>query len=229
MLTYVLCRIFLVVAFVLVLVNLRVIFGVLDDQSALPFRVVAGFDSGYEVRHYASSVAAWAPTETPDATDPAPHRYSAVGPAVSALWQYVGLLSPTPANSRREKIQLVWPMAQNATAVWLFMPAQFARLAALPTPSDRAVRLAEWGDRYEAVLEFTGTVSEEMVDERLTRLKGFLESDGIEADERAGSSVGFVATYNTWLTLPSFRTNEVHVPVAWEEGEAWDATREIIQ
>eukprot|EP01068_Selenidium_serpulae_P019828 Selendium_serpulae@DN7324_c0_g1_i1.p2 len=218
MLTYVLCRIFLVAAFVLVLVNLRVIFGVLDDQSTLPFRVVAGFDSGYEVRHYAESVAASAATETPDAADPAPHRYSATGPALTALWQYVGLFSPTPANSRREKIELIWPMAQNASDVWLFMPAKFEGLSALPTPINSAVRLVEWGERHEAVLVFSGTASEDAVEQRVTRLKGFLESDGIQyVDEGAGRSIGFVATYNTWLTLPRFRTNEVHVSVVWEE------------
>ncbi|TKY63399.1 Heme-binding protein [Spatholobus suberectus] len=88
------------------------------------------------------------------------------------------------------------------------LPAVYGKAEEAPRPTDERVAIREEGERKYGVVRFGGVVSEEVVREKVEKLRASLEKDGFKV-------VGdyLLARYNPPWTIPAFRTNEVMVPV----------------
>ncbi|XP_057458768.1 heme-binding-like protein At3g10130, chloroplastic [Lotus japonicus] len=89
------------------------------------------------------------------------------------------------------------------------LPSCYEKAEEAPKPTDERVVIREEGERKFGVVKFGGVASEEVVKEKVKKLRGCLERDGFKV-------VGefLLARYNPPWTIPMFRTNEVMIPVA---------------
>ncbi len=116
------------------------------------------------------------------------------------------------ASSGGERIAMTAPVVQSkaGSGGWVirfFMPAKWT-LDTLPTPDDEAVKLVTVPERLFAVLRFTGDRGPGAVAAKTSSLLDALSNSGYSPD---GDPAAWF--YDPPWTLPSFRRNEVAVPV----------------
>ncbi|XP_014515896.1 heme-binding-like protein At3g10130, chloroplastic [Vigna radiata var. radiata] len=185
--------------------------------------------SEYEIRKYAPCVVA-------EVTyDPSQFKENKDG-GFMVLANYIGALGK-PQNTKPEKIAMTAPVitmdsggggekiAMTAPVVTkdgggedgkknkivtmqFILPALYGKAEEAPKPTDERVVIREEGERKYGVVKFGGVASEEVVKEKVEKLKVSLETDGFKV-------VGdyLLARYNPPWTIPMFRTNEVMIPV----------------
>lgn len=173
----------------------------------------------YEIRKYAPSVAA-------EVTyDPSQFKGNRDG-GFMILANYIGALG-NPQNTKPEKIAMTAPVITKDSAekiamtapvvtnernkmvtMQFILPASYGKVEDAPKPIDERVVIREEGERKYGVVKFGGVASDEVVKEKVEKLKLSLEKDGFKV-------VGefLLGRYNPPWTIPMFRTNEVMIPV----------------
>ncbi|KAM1271858.1 hypothetical protein ACFX2I_032733 [Malus domestica] len=177
----------------------------------------------YEIRQYAPSVVA---QFTYDASDLKGNKDG----GFTVLANYIGALG-NPQNTKPEKIAMTAPVitktqnpesekiAMTAPVVTreekgkrmvtmeFLLPAKYGKAEDAPKPVDERVVIREEGERKYGVVGFAGVATEEVVAEKVEKLKESLEKDGYKI---IGDYI--LARYNPPWTLPPFRTNEATPP-----------------
>ncbi|XP_020215778.2 heme-binding-like protein At3g10130, chloroplastic [Cajanus cajan] len=198
------------------------IFGKISVET--PKYEVIKSTSEYEIRKYAPSVVA-------EVTyDPSQFKGNKDG-GFTVLANYIGALG-NPQNTKPEKIAMTAPVitkdsgekiAMTAPVVTkddgeegkdkrvtmqFILPSVYRKAEAAPKPTDERVVIREEGERKYGVVKFGGVASEEVVREKVEKLRMSLEKDGFKV-------VGdfLLARYNPPWTIPALRTNEVMIPV----------------
>ncbi|CAN1853503.1 Heme-binding-like protein At3g10130, chloroplastic [Linum perenne] len=131
----------------------------------------------------------------------------------SVLAKYIGVFG-NPQNAKPEKIAMTAPVITKTTesekiAMTVPVVTKVSKVEEAPSPVDERVVIREVGERKYGVVTFSGVASDDVVEKKLERLKESLVRDGYKI---VGEHL--LARYNPpWITLPSFRTNEVMIPV----------------
>ncbi|KAB1214638.1 hypothetical protein CJ030_MR2G000922 [Morella rubra] len=178
----------------------------------------------YEIRKYPPSVAAEITYE------PSEFKGDRDG-GFTVLVNYIGLLG-NPQNTKPEKIAMTAPVitktpekiAMTAPVVTkaggegeegkklvnmqFLLPAKYRNAEEAPRPVDDRVVIREEGERKYGVVKFGGGAAEEVVKKKVDSLKKSLERDGYKV-----TGEFLLARYNPTWSLPTFRTNEVMIPV----------------
>lgn len=180
----------------------------------------------YEIRKYVPSVLAQV------TYNPSQFKGNKDG-GFTLLANYIGVLG-NPQNTKPEKIDMTAPVitktpestsekiAMTAPVVTkseggeelkmvtmqFLLPAKFEKAEEAPKPVDERVTITEEGERKYGVVKFGGVAKDEVVEEKVEKLKNSLERDGYKV-------IGdfLLARYNPPWTLPPFRTNEVMIPI----------------
>ncbi|TXG58737.1 hypothetical protein EZV62_016566 [Acer yangbiense] len=181
----------------------------------------------YEIRKYPPSVIA-------EVTyDPSQFKGDKDG-GFSVLANYIGAFG-NPQNTKPEKIAMTAPVITKSSSesgsekiamtapvvtkgsgegekkivtMQFLLPAKYVKVEEAPKPVDERVVIREEGERKYGMVKFSGVATEEVVEEKVDKLKKSLERDGFRV-------VGefLLARYNPPWTLPPFRTNEIMIPV----------------
>ena len=93
--------------------------------------------------------------------------------------------------------------AQTAWVVQFNMPMQYT-LATLPKPKDSRITIKEVPGNKVATIRFSGFAGDEKMMENEAKLRAYLSHQGIETKGKA-----IYALYDSPLTLPMFRRNEI--------------------
>ncbi|KAI3667056.1 hypothetical protein L6452_42098 [Arctium lappa] len=121
----------------------------------------------------------------------------------------------SPVLTKPEKIDMTSPVVTKGDGggvmtMQFTLPEKYKKAEEAPKPVDERVVIREEGDRKYGVMTFSGVASEGVVAKKVEKLKKDLEGDGFKI---SGEYV--LGRYNPpWITLPTFRTNEVLIPVA---------------
>ncbi|KAK7286864.1 hypothetical protein RJT34_22184 [Clitoria ternatea] len=204
--------------------QMGMVFGKISVETA-KYEVIKS-TSEYEIRKYAPSVVA------EFTYDPSQFKGNKDG-GFTVLANYIGALG-NPQNTKPEKIAMTAPVitkddssggseekiAMTAPVVTkddegnkrvtmqFVLPAKYEKAEEAPKPLDERVVIREEGEKKYGVVRFGGVASEDVVREKVEKLRVSLERDGFKV-------VGdfLLARYNPPFTIPAFRTNEVMIPV----------------
>ncbi|KAL5973530.1 hypothetical protein ACLOJK_030181 [Asimina triloba] len=176
----------------------------------------------YEIRKYSPSVVAQV------SYYPSQLRGNPDG-GFSILANYIGALG-RPHNKKPEKIAMTAPVItlqtekiattapvitteggggeERTVTMQFVLPAKYRRAEDAPAPTDERVVVREEQERKYGVVRFSGVATDEVVKEKVGKLRGSLERDGHRI---AGEYL--LARYNPPWTLPHFRTNEIMLPI----------------
>lgn len=184
----------------------------------------------YEIRKYSPTIVAQV------TYDPAQLGGNRDG-GFSILANYIGALGQ-PQNKKPEKIAMTAPVitqspesaaekiAMTAPVIMesasvaekgdeammvtmqFVLPAKYNKVEEAPVPVDKRVVIREEVEKRYGVVRFSGVATDEVVENRVEKLKKSLERDGYKV-------VGqfLLARYNPPWTLPAFRTNEIMIPI----------------
>ena len=179
------------------------VFGIRGPLEQPPYRVVANYAHGVEVRAYGPL----AVVETDSA--------GSEGDAFRRLFTYI-----TGANATGATIKMTAPVAQTGGERFGGQPApggtmamQFVLPKALasdpPAPTDPSVRLATVPARTLAAIRFPGSFSRRNLDAHLETLRRVLAEAG-----RKPEGAPIFLGYDPPFTIPFLRRNEVALAVA---------------
>jgi hypothetical protein len=166
-----------------------------------------------EVRDYAAMIVA--------ETDVAGARYDAVREGFRTIADYifgnniasakVPMTAPVTQQAS-ERVAMTAPVIQQADGqVWqvrFVMPASYT-MQTLPIPNSPAVRLREIIGKRFAVIRFSGTAGEDILQHRTQELREFVGAKNLNC-----LSAPTYAFYNPPWTLPFLRRNEVMIEIA---------------
>ena len=128
----------------------------------------------------------------------------------NTLAQKVPMTAPVIQQSS-EKIAMTAPVIQQGSGqewqIRFVMPANYT-METLPKPNNNAVKLHEIVEKRFAVIEFSGTPSEENLSSHTSQLNEFISSKNLKP-----LSTPSFAFYNPPWTLPFLRRNEVMVEI----------------
>lgn len=200
--------------------NMGMVFGKICVET--PKYQVLKSTADYEIRQYPPSVIAQV------TYDPSVFKGDKDG-GFSVLANYIGAFGK-PQNTKPEKIAMTAPViTQQSTAekiamtapvvtkeagdaktvtMQFLLPAKYQKAEEAPKPVDERVVIREEGGRKYGVVTFGGSASEQVVEDRVEKLKRALEKDGFKI-----TGEYLLARFNPPWTLPAFRTNEVMIPV----------------
>jgi hypothetical protein len=103
------------------------------------------------------------------------------------------------------------PVIQQKTQqVWLmeFVLPQNYTVSSAPRPLDSAVLIKDIPSKKVAVIKYTGSLSEQGIEEKSEELKYWLFKNGFKPISTSRS-----AAYDPPWTLPFLRRNEVHIDI----------------
>ncbi|GJW58390.1 heme-binding-like protein, chloroplastic [Tanacetum coccineum] len=126
------------------------------------------------------------------------------------------MTSPVITKSSSEKIDMTSPVittqdhasGDNKVTMQFILPEKYKKAEEAPKPVDERVVIKEDGGRKYGVVKFSGIATNDVVSQKVEKLKKDLERDGVKI---VGEYV--LARYNPPWTLPPFRTNEIMIPV----------------
>ena len=128
----------------------------------------------------------------------------------NTVQQVISMTAPVQ-QKENQKIAMTAPVQQQSTGKsWrmsFVMPSKY-RLDSLPVPNNNRVRLKEILTKKFAVIEFSGTNSNENVTEHENQLMNYIEGNNLKI---TGSPK--YAFYNAPWTLPFMRRNEVMIEI----------------
>ncbi|KAL6574639.1 hypothetical protein OROMI_011924 [Orobanche minor] len=175
----------------------------------------------YEIREYSPSVIAEVTYD--------PVRFNSdKDRGFRILANYIGAFGK-PQNTKPEKIAMTAPVITKTApsekidmtapevtrsgsgelvTMGFILPSRYVKAEDAPRPVDEKVVIREEGVRKYGVVRFSGVAREEVVAEKVAKLRECLEGDGYSV---TGDFV--LARYNPPWTLPPLRTNEVMIPV----------------
>lgn len=179
---------------------------------------------GYEVRRYGKQLRCEVQTPSEEFTTSVGFRALAnyifggnVSKENAQGSEKIAMTSPV-VTSPSTKIAMTSPVVTTpsttgATFMSFILPSKFTDLNQLPTPHDSSVRLIEVPEKTYAVSVFSGSPSEDQVQQEKEKLLSFLEKDEIKV--RMGEAVQY-CRYNPPWTISFFRTNEIMIPIEYE-------------
>ena len=140
-------------------------------------------------------------------------KIAMTAPVITTAGEEIAMTAPV-ITTAGEKIAMTAPVVTGggggaAVMMRFVLPSKYGTAEEAPKPVDERVGIKEEGERVYAVVKFSGVATESVVQEKVRRLRESLERDG-----RAVTGPHLLARYNPPWTLPSFRTNEVLLPVA---------------
>ncbi|XP_058099514.1 heme-binding-like protein At3g10130, chloroplastic [Magnolia sinica] len=201
------------------------IFGKIDVET--PKFELLHSSPDYEIRKYPPSIVAQV------TYSPSQLRGNRDG-GFTILANYIGALG-RPQNKKPEKIAMTAPVTtqtpkdttekiamtapvithgasnggdETMVTMQFVLPAKYQKVEEAPAPTDERVVIREEGERKYGVVRFGGVATDEVVKEKVEKLKKSLERDG-------HGVIGefLLARYNPPWTLPAFRTNEIMLPI----------------
>jgi hypothetical protein len=114
-------------------------------------------------------------------------------------------------NKKHQALAMTAPvMQQKSATVWLmtFVLPQGYLLSTAPVPLDSSVLIQEMPDKKVATIRYTGSLSEQGIEEKSAELTGWLIQQHYQAISPPRS-----AAYDPPWTLPFLRRNEVHIDI----------------
>ncbi len=147
-------------------------------------------------------------------------RYQAINAGFRVLADYIfgnnqakkKIAMTAPVMQEGTKIAMTAPVMQEAKdGKWVIrfvMPDQFT-MATIPQPNNKAVTLHMIPSRRMAVIRFSGTNSDSLMQEKLQALRAYCAAHHLHV---TGEPV--MAFYNPPWILPFLRRNEIMLPVS---------------
>jgi hypothetical protein len=125
--------------------------------------------------------------------------------------QKIAMTAPVIQEAQAEEIAMTAPVIQEKSGqAWLMsfvLPAEYT-LANAPIPLDPEITLKEVPSKKTAVLQYSGFLSEQGIEEKTKQLQTWLVEQGYKSISPARS-----AGFDPPWTLPFFRRNEVHIDI----------------
>ncbi len=125
--------------------------------------------------------------------------------------QKLAMTAPVIQEQQAESIAMTAPVIQQKTAdIWLMrfvLPKEYTLLTA-PIPLDPTVIIAEIPSKKVAVLNYSGSLSEQSIKEKSEALDAWLRSHDYTIISALQS-----AAYDPPWTLPFLRRNEIHIEI----------------
>lgn len=208
-----------------------IIFGKIGVET--PKYQVLHTSPDYEIRKYSPSIVAQVTYDPAQLRGNRDGGFSILANYIGALGQpqnkkpeKIAMTAPVitqSLNSTAEKIAMTAPVITKSTnasvaeagskkemmvTMQFVLPDKYKRVEEAPLPVDERVVIREEGERKYGVVRFSGVATDEVVEERVEKLKKILERDGYKV-------VGqfLLGRYNPPWTLPAFRTNEIMIPI----------------
>ncbi len=125
--------------------------------------------------------------------------------------QKIAMTAPVIQEQESETMAMTTPVIQQKSgSVWLMafvLPSNYS-VATAPVPLDLAVLIKEIPGKKVAVIRYSGSLSEQNIEEKSEELKSWLSQQGFRALSPSRS-----AAYDPPWTLPFLRRNEVHIDI----------------
>ncbi|HEY5138420.1 MAG TPA: heme-binding protein [Methylococcales bacterium] len=125
--------------------------------------------------------------------------------------QKIAMTAPVIQEQEAETMAMTAPVIQQQSgAVWLMafvLPSNYS-VATAPVPLDPAVLIKEIPGKKVAVIRYSGSLSEQGIEEKSEKLKNWLTQQGYKAISPSRS-----AAYDPPWTLPFLRRNEIHIDI----------------
>jgi effector-binding domain-containing protein len=125
--------------------------------------------------------------------------------------QKIAMTAPVIQEQEAETMAMTAPVIQQKSGpIWLmaFVLPQGYSLSTAPEPLDSSVIIKEIPDKNVAVIQYSGNLSEQGIEEKSEELKNWLTQQGYHAISPSRS-----AAYDPPWTLPFLRRNEVHIDI----------------
>ena len=136
------------------------------------------------------------------------------------LAKFIGVFG-SAENEKQESISMTAPVSLAPTddaeecQMSFFLPKKYKTIEDVPRPERKDVTIRRIPERIVAVRTFSGSFRKRNVDKNEAELRRALNRDGIDiVDDDAKATV---FGYNPPWTVPFFRTNEVLLPVRFDE------------
>ena len=171
-------------------------------------------DAGpFQIRHYPSLVVAQTEVNADykNASGLAFQRLAGYIFGNNKKQQAITMTAPVIQQQQAEKLAMTAPVIQQKSgAVWVmaFVLPQEYSLSMAPVPLDSAVLIQEIPDKKVATLRYTGSLSEQGIEEKSAELTDWLSQQHYQAISPPRS-----AAYDPPWTLPFLRRNEVHIDI----------------
>jgi hypothetical protein len=125
--------------------------------------------------------------------------------------QKMAMTAPVIQEQEAETMAMTAPVIQQKSgSVWLMafvLPSNYS-LATAPVPLDPSVIIKGIPGKKIAVIRYSGSLSEQGIEEKSEELKNWLGKQGYQAISPSRS-----AAYDPPWTLPFLRRNEVHIDI----------------
>jgi effector-binding domain-containing protein len=125
--------------------------------------------------------------------------------------QKIAMTAPVIQEQEAETMAMTAPVIQQKSGtVWLMafvLPAEYS-VSTAPVPLDSAVIIKEIPGKKIAVIRYSGSLSEQGIEEKSEHLKNWLSQQGYQAISEPRS-----AAYDPPWTLPFLRRNEIHIDI----------------
>jgi hypothetical protein len=125
--------------------------------------------------------------------------------------QKIAMTAPVIQEQEAETMAMTAPVIQQKMgAVWLmaFVLPQAYSLSNAPEPLDSAIVIEEIPGKKVAVIRYSGSLSEQGIEEKSEELKNWLGKQGYKVISPSRS-----AAYDPPWTLPFLRRNEIHIDI----------------
>lgn len=138
----------------------------------------------------------------------------------------MAMTAPVAMERKGTPMAMTAPVAMGSTSgeggktMKFFLPAEYDSIEKIPKPTDSAVHIAEVPPQVGVVHRYSGSLSEQLHDEKAKALSAQLREDGIDRMTEAY----VLQHYQFWgfnppFTIPMFRRNEVWLELTPEEVE----------
>jgi hypothetical protein len=171
-------------------------------------------DAGpFQIRHYPSLVVAQTEVNADykNASGLAFQRLAGYIFGKNKKQQSITMTAPVIQQQQAERLSMTAPvMQQKSGVVWLmtFVLPQGYTLSTAPEPLDSAILIQEISDKKVATIRYTGSLSEQGIEEKSAELTDWLSQQHYQAISPPRS-----AAYDPPWTLPFLRRNEVHIDI----------------
>jgi len=155
-------------------------------------------------------------------------RYIGVfGEAENEGSESMAMTAPVAMERKGTPMAMTAPVAMEKTTaeqggkrMKFFLPAEYDALEKIPKPTNSNVKITEIPPQVGVVHRYSGSLTDELHDEKAKALSEQLREDGIDrmTEEHVLQHYQFWG-YNPPFTLPMFRRNEVWLELTKEEVE----------
>ena len=201
----------LIAALTAILLSACTAFGIRSSKEP-NYRVL--HDAGpFQIRHYPSLVVAQTEVNADykNASGVAFKRLAGYIFGNNKKQQALAMTVPVIQEQQAERLSMTAPvMQQKSGEVWVmtFVLPQDYSLSTAPVPLDTSVLIQEITDKKVAAIRYTGSLTEQGIEEKSAELTDWLIQRHYKAISPPRS-----AAYDPPWTLPFLRRNEVHIDI----------------